>query len=403
MSSKYFILSILNSITQYFNYSLFGIGAVQLSASFASGDTSHEKLTYFFAIIVLAVIARPLGSVIFGSIGDRAGRKMAIILSGLTSSTGTIIVFFIPSFEDIGIYASIILIISRALFISGLSGEIDGIRLYIAETISKKRQNFGNGLVTCLTQLGPLLASSLIGITYFAESWRYCFLIGGIFGFIFSFVRVYLPESAEFKKQKENPMEYYKLNIFQLIMGQSYLLLRLIIIFGAIGSLYQFFIIFLPSFLFLQDSEILKSQVPLYIIAYGTGGVFWGILSDIYGCRKLFRLTIPIQVLLFLLSFFIAIARDFALLSSVTILASFLNSSFSVPVQIYIKNKINLAIRYRMFSFSHSIGSLFLSSPLPYICSKIGLVWGVEYVFIYPAIILILASFSLKLLFKEFD
>lgn len=401
MNYKQISLSLLNSIVQYFNYSLFSLSALLLSKEFVLGATEKHKLLNFFVILILTVTARPVGSIIFGSIGDFFGRRIVIILSGLISSIGTISIYFIPSYDEIGIISTLLLIFSRFLFIAGLSGEIDGIRIYISEIMPKTKQNLGNGIVTFFTQLGPLIASFLINMSD-NYNWKLFFLIGGILGLFFTYVRIYLPETSEFKKREENPSEYLKITYTQIILGQFFLIFRLIFIFGSIGSLYQFFIIFLPSYLYLEGLDLIKESVPYLIFLYGSGGLFFGYLADKIGSRKTILASIIVIILETIIFTILIIYNKQVLAKNLLFLICFTNSSLSVAAQIYVKNKINTAIRFRIFSLSHSIGSLIISSPLPYFCSNIAINYGSPYISLYPISALILSLLAVNSLFKEF-
>ncbi len=400
MKYKYIPLSLLNSIVQYFNYSLFALSALLLSKEFVAGESEKHRLLNFFVILIISVLARPIGSVIFGSIGDILGRKPAIILAGIISSFGTISVYFIPSHSEIGLLATILLLASRVLFISGLSGEIDGVRIYVSEIVPKNKQNFGNGIVTFFTQVGPLIASILISEVG-NQNWRLFFLSGGLAGFIFTFIRVFLPESSEFKKRAEDPNEYYRITLIQILLGQFFLIFRLIFIFGTIGCLYQFYIIFLPSYLFLEGNQRIKEFVPYFIILYAIGGLIFGYIADIIGSEKIIFSSIITLILLSIIFSINLSAGNQNILPFLIMVICFFNASLSVPAQIYIKSKINVAIRLRLFSLSHSLGSLILSSPLPFIASNISINYGISNSTIYPISSLILCLISLKSLFNN--
>ncbi len=384
MTYKRFLLLCANSIIQYFNYAIFSFCSLELALKFMPGDLSHHKLLNFFGIITLTVLARPLGSLFLGSIGDKIGRKKAIIIAGFLSSSGSLLVPFIPSYELIGNLSSILLIIARMIFLAGLTGEIDGIRLYISENLPSKKQNLGNGIVTFLTQSGALAASlSLYLISDYQDGWKFCFLIGGILGLIFTYIRSTLPESFEYLQEKEKPSNYFNVTFIQIINGQFGLLCKAAIISGTIGCLYQFFIIFLPIYFKLELNVNFSYYLPFYIILYGIGGVSFGYIADIIsGYQTVKKIALSLVITLLLLSYFLP--HNTEALNYIILIGAFSISGFSVPCQMLIKNNINIGIRYRIFSLGHSIGSLLISSPTAFVCSKIGITFGINYIVIYP-------------------
>ncbi len=392
-----FLLACSNSIVQYFNYAIFSLSALQLSNNFMPGIQDKHKLLNFFAIVILTVLARPLGSIFLGNIGDKLGRRLAVTISGLISSIGVLLVTIIPSYESIGILASSLLIFSRMIFLSGLSGEIDGVRLYISENISQKKQNLGNGLVTFSTQIGALMAALLLyKLSSYKDGWRICFITGGFVGIALTFARNYLPETIEYTKSKENP-EYLNINFMQLIYGQAPLLLKTILIAGSIGTMYQFFIIFLPIYLKLDLSISLTHYIPVFIASYGIFGIIWGNLADKIGGYSLIKLII-IMIICVLTALFYTIKYQFLdFIPYLIILASSIISGFSVPSQMILKQNINVGIRYRIFSTGHSLGSLLLSTPTCFICTKIAMEYdSIAYAAFYPLSTIIIGFFALK-------
>ena len=398
MKTKTILLAIFNSVVQYFNYAIFSLSALALSNSFMPGDIAEQKLLNFFTLIIITVLARPIGSVIFGYIGDFFGRKPAVIFAGLTSSFGAIIVYFIPHFSEIGTFAAFLLIAARMIFLCGLSGEIDGVRLYVSESLSKKLQNFGNGMVTFLTQLGALCASiSLYLLSNYEESFRICFLIGGIVGIISSLFRLLLPESLEYVRSSDHPSQYFKITIMQIIAGQPALLLKTLIIAGSIGAYYQYFIIFLPSILKISYNLDLSQILPIAIFSYGFGGLFWGYISDKIGGHKVVRLNLFL-ILVVLIFIFSSSADQLKILIP---LSAFIISGNSVPSQIIVKESLNIGLRYRVFSLGHSLGSLLISTPTGLIATKLSINYGYKFSILYPAIIVILSSIFISLLLKS--
>lgn len=359
------------------------------------GELDKHKVLNLFALITLTVLARPLGSFFLGGIGDKFGRRKAIIIAGILSSAGALIVPFIPSYGTIGNLSSILLIVARMIFLSGLTGEIDGIRLYISENLPSKKQNLGNGIVTLLTQSGALAASlSIYLISDYNNGWKICFLVGGILGLIFTYARSTIPETFEYEAEKERPSNYFNVTFLQIINGQFPLLCKTAIISGTIGCLYQFFIIFLPIYLKLELDINFSNYLPFYVMLYGIGGLLFGYLSDIIsGYKTIKNIVIFLIINLLILSY--SLSQNLETMHYAIFAGAFSISGFSVPCQILLKNNINVGIRYRVFSFGHSIGSLIISSPTAFICSKIAMTLGMQYVIIYPLFFLALSGISL--------
>jgi MFS transporter, MHS family, proline/betaine transporter len=402
MMTKYkFFAAISNTIIQYFNYALFGLSAICLSKNLMPGGDEQSKLFNFFALIILSILARPLGSFIFGMLGDIVGRKISIIFSGMISSFATILVSQIPNFEDIGIIASICLILSRMLFLASFSGEVDGIRIYISESVSPKKQYLSNGIVSLFTQSGSLLASIfIIKSGDNPEYWRIWFLLGGITGLLATVLRFYLTESNEFTTGKTTG-EIFNLKLHQIILGQFKLFIKLFIIFGCIGIFYQFNIIFLPSYLLTIKKININSYIPFFIILYGGFSPLWGYLSDKYGPKVVVNFSGFAIVNSYIFMIYCIKHEHYLYIPYVIMCVSMFSSGISSPAQILIKKNINIAIRYRLFSVSHSIGSLLLSTPTGFICFLIANYAETEFIVLYPVACFLVGFMCLRTLFPR--
>lgn len=159
MSSAAFLIAFFVSIIRYYDYALFGLSANILAQNFLPNNVHETQLLGFFALVSAAVVMRPLGSIIFGYIGDRYGRTKSIKISMFISSISTLLISVTPSFYKIGIFATIMLTFCRMIFLASLAGEIDGIKIYVAEKISSQNKNVGIGIIASCTQIGALLAS----------------------------------------------------------------------------------------------------------------------------------------------------------------------------------------------------------------------------------------------------
>ena len=131
MKISTFLIAFFATIVQCYDYALFGLSAGALSKTFMPDNSSTEQILNFFAIFSIAVIARPIGSIIFGIIGDNYGRVVALKLSILLSAISTALIGIMPSFATIGYTATILLALLRMIFLMSLAGEVDSVRIYI--------------------------------------------------------------------------------------------------------------------------------------------------------------------------------------------------------------------------------------------------------------------------------
>lgn len=373
-----YIIAILATIVRYYDYGLFGLSASVISRTFMPKGNDSDQMLLFFAVFSLAVIARPLGSVLFGKIGDRVSRVASVKIATIIAAMSTSAIAFIPSFDYLGWFSIILLTLCRMMFLMSLAGEIDAIKIFVAEKIGKKRRNFAIGIVSFSSQLGVILASIMYHISISIEElesiWRVNFIFGGFLGVIVITLRGYLKESQAFLKSKSRRTYEVNSGIATLVINNRLKFFLSMIVNGMLGGGYHFLIIFLGTFASGVADVITINQASssniILIALYGAGCFFSGYLADKVNSLKQISLALGLSIFCVLIMEYLIGVGFF----SVTLhkVLAFIVPFYSVPCAIKIQSLFPTSIRMRMYSLSHSIGSMIFSSTTPFICM---LVW----------------------------
>ncbi|MFH8938071.1 MFS transporter [Streptomyces griseosporeus] len=159
-----------------------------------------------FATFGVGFVARPLGSVLFGHIGDRRGRRPVLVASLLLTGGSTVAVGCVPAYDAIGVAAPLLLLVLRFLQGLGLGGEWGGAVLLTAEHAPAERR----GLWSSFPQIGPAvgfllangvvlgLAATLTDAQFAAWGWRVPFWVAGVLAVAGLWLRSSLVESPHF-------------------------------------------------------------------------------------------------------------------------------------------------------------------------------------------------------------
>ncbi|MEU3852559.1 MFS transporter [Streptomyces sp. NPDC029554] len=159
-----------------------------------------------FATFGVGFVARPLGSVLFGHIGDRRGRRPVLVASLLLTGASTVAVGCVPTYDTIGVAAPLLLLVLRFLQGLGLGGEWGGAVLLTVEHAPAERR----GLWSSFPQVGPalgfLLANGVVlGLSatlseaqFAAWGWRVPFWAAGVLALVGLWLRSSLAESPRF-------------------------------------------------------------------------------------------------------------------------------------------------------------------------------------------------------------
>jgi MFS transporter, MHS family, proline/betaine transporter len=169
---------------------------------FPKADPHTAALQQAFAYCSTFAL-RPFGALLFGYIGDSIGRKATIVITTLMMAVACIVMAVLPTYAQIGITASWVVIICRVL--QGLSalGERVGAELYLTEITKPPFQYLIVGLICCAINIGGVAAIGVSAlVTSHGFNWRLAFLIGAVVAVIGSVARTRLKESPEFVDPK---------------------------------------------------------------------------------------------------------------------------------------------------------------------------------------------------------
>ncbi len=201
----------LGTLFEWYDFYLYGSLSTVIAAQFFSGV--NPTAAYIFALLAFAAgfIVRPFGSLVFGRLGDLAGRKYTFLITIVLMGVPTFIVGLLPSYNSIGILAPCLLIVLRLLQGLAVGGEYGGAVIYVAEHSSRSNRGFHTSWLQTTGTLGLLLSlfvilgcRTLLGEEQFnVWGWRLPFLFSIVLLGISVWIRLKLHESPEFLKMKE--------------------------------------------------------------------------------------------------------------------------------------------------------------------------------------------------------
>ncbi|MGW6791583.1 MFS transporter [Streptomyces chartreusis] len=195
-----------NTIETY-DYAVYGFLTVILSHQFFPGAKPGVALLSAFAVFGVAFVVRPLGSLLFGTIADRFGRRTSLLGTLVLVASATTLIGLLPTAATIGIWAPILLVLMRLLQGLAAGGEYSTAMIYAAEFTPQNRR----GAMTSRVQLGSvvslllaagivlLLSSVLPPEAMAAWGWRIPFLLALPLGLFGIYIRMRLEESPEFQ------------------------------------------------------------------------------------------------------------------------------------------------------------------------------------------------------------
>jgi MFS transporter, MHS family, proline/betaine transporter len=147
------------NIIEWYDFCLYGYFADTIARQFFPGDNHFVALLATFAAFGIGFLARPLGGVLFGHLGDKIGRYYAMNLAIIFMSIPTMILAFLPTYSIIGVAAPIILVLIR--IIQGLSagGQYSNLLTITSEDEKFRFKGFHNGVAYSVSVIGFVFAA----------------------------------------------------------------------------------------------------------------------------------------------------------------------------------------------------------------------------------------------------
>jgi MFS family permease len=368
--------TILANILTWYEFSLFSDLASYMSPIFfPENGGSLPSLIQVFLFYAISFISRPFGVLFFAQIGDRAGRKPALLLSVILITIPSIITAFIPSFATIGIAAPLLLALMR--FIQGfcIGGEITGSMCYLYEISPVKLRPFFGALTFLGSQIGHVLCFlQFLLIEHFFSyevmidiGWRISFLIGGVMGLFGWYLRSQISETLLFETEMtegkiSNAPLLESLKEHKMGLFKAFLLSSLTV--ASWYMLYFFVPTYLKTVLKLSIDQITSTNIAILLLSTSLLPIF-GFLGTTAHKKRLFMIS-TMGVLFFSYPLCLAaVEQSYLLFIAIQlILVAFLTIQFALLPSM-LCGMFPLKVRYSCVGLSYNLSNLVFGTTIP--------------------------------------
>ena len=194
---KLVIAGLIGNVLEWYDFSVYGYFAVSIGHHFFPSENPTTSLLAAFGVFAAGFLMRPAGAVLFGHIGDNWSRERALSLSVLAMAVPTFLIGVIPDYQQIGVTASVLLVILRLAQGISVGGEFTTSIVFVVERSMPQRRGFmgtwclfGTCAGTLLgAAIGTLLTSILPREDMQAWGWRLPFTLGLAIGVIGLYIR----------------------------------------------------------------------------------------------------------------------------------------------------------------------------------------------------------------------
>ncbi|EMF0744319.1 MHS family MFS transporter [Klebsiella aerogenes] len=402
---KLIIGSFLGNSLEWYDFFLYGTAAALVFGPLFFPATNDPLLGSFLAFSGFAIgfIARPLGGVIFGHLGDRYSRKMTLIITLTLMGASTFLIGLLPTYAHIGVLAPIALITLR--FVQGVAsgGEWGGGVLMLSENAPESQK----GYYTAWSQVGVCGGFVLSSLAFYlvqllpqeevmSWAWRIPFLLSLFIFLVGVYIRRNIQENAEFvarKAENDSKNEAHHLPVLSAFKNHPRAILQAIgLRLAENGAVYIFFTF---SVVYCKhigiDTRDLIAAVTIAMTVEIATILGWGWLSDRIGRKRLYYIGVIGMALVTFPFFWLLNMHTFPAMLLAMLLALPLCHGAMIAAQpCLMVDLFPVEVRYTGLALGHEIGAVISGGISPMLAVAFLMMWDS-----YIPIALMLLAFAL--------
>ena len=409
---KVAVASLIGTTIEWYDFFIYGTAAALVFNQLYFPNVSPLIGTLSaFAVFGVGFFARPVGGVVFGHLGDKIGRKAMLVTTLMIMGFATVFVGLLPTYETIGIWAPILLVVFRLAQGFGVGGEWGGAVLMAVEHSPEGRRGFFGSWPQIGVPLGLLLSTAAFALfsnitteeQFVAWGWRIPFLLSVVLLGVGLFIRLRIAESPAFEqlrqaqesKQEQREQEEqddeeqgeeeetpHRFPIVDVVRKQPKNVLVAMGMRMAENGAFYIFSVFviaytteqlgLPRNLILNGT-LLASAIAIFTIP------FWGWLSDKVGRRPVYMFG-TLFTLLFAFPYFWLTNTEIGILIWLAIVLALAvgHAGMYGPQASYFAELFATGVRYSGASIGYQLASVFAGGLSPFIATAL-LAWAGSY------------------------
>ena len=376
---KIIIAGMISNGLEWYDFALYAFTALTISKLFflPAGDQSAHLLATF-GIFAVGFVARPFGGIFFGILGDRLGRRTALVLSIFMMAIPTGCIGLLPTYAQIGMLAPGLLILLRIMQGLSLGGAFSGSMTFLVEHAPAGRRGLiGSSSLVSLV-IGFLLGSIVAwGFTlmlspeqYESWGWRVPFLLGMPIGFIGLYIRTHCEESPTYTLAKRSgtlsatPVKDVFAHELAHVAQAIGIYISVTMPFYLLSA---YFITFTERTLGRSKEEALMlNTFNMVILLFLAPFSAW--LSDRIGRRKVLGVTALAFVLFTYPIFSLMFQPGFAAIAWAQALFAVIVGFYIGPVPALLVEMFPTRVRYTGMSLSYNICAAIFGGTAPMVC-----------------------------------
>ncbi|HCM5075387.1 TPA: MFS transporter [Klebsiella quasipneumoniae subsp. similipneumoniae] len=365
---------------EQFDFFLFGFYATYIAHTFFPASSEFASLMMTFAVFGAGFLMRPIGAIVLGAYIDKVGRRKGLIVTLSIMATGTFLIVLIPSYQTIGLWAPLLVLIGRLLQGFSAGAELGGVSVYLAEIATPGRKGFYTSWQSGSQQVAIMVAAAMgFALNAVLEQsaisdwgWRIPFLFGClIVPFIFV-LRRKLEETQEFTARRHH---LAMRKVFATLLANWQVVIAGMMMVAMTTTAFYLITVYAPTFgkkvLMLSASDSL-----LVTLLVAISNFFWlpvgGALSDRFGRRPvLIAMTLLALATAWPALTMLANAPSFLMMLSVLLWLSFIYGMYNGAMIPALTEIMPAEVRVAGFSLAYSLATALFGGFTPVISTAL--------------------------------
>ena len=370
---------------EWFDFAVYGtLSATLFPQLFFPGFDDNTAILASFATFGAGMLARPLGGIVFGALGDRIGRRNVLMFTLVLMGAASVLIGLLPTYAMIGIVAPALLVLLRFLQGFALGGEASGVQVLVVEHAPSDHRGLYGGILATGSPLAQTFASvTLTGLAMFLSDeafaswgWRVPFLMGVLLLVVGVFIRRRIEETPAFKEsqKKAAEAEVPQERALAVIVKKPGTVIKLVASWAASAGLFWICVTYAVNYLTKElgyDNSITFGLLVIANLISIPAALLGGRLSDHVGRKKTFLIGLTMQGIAAGTMFPIMNSMNYPLSVAVIALALCGIQVTAGTQAAFFSESLPTTMRYTGSALGMTLAGLLFGAPIPFVAAWI--------------------------------